>query len=63
MKITKKAKIFKNIWFCAYQRRYNAKIENNWKKYESEHETVLACLQMKNAKWWEFDSEKNKFLC
>jgi hypothetical protein len=60
MYITEKAKIFKNIWSCAFRRRYNAKVKKNWELYYREHETIMMCLKMKNARWWTFDTEKTK---
>ena len=56
MELTEKAKIYKNVWSCAYQRRY---IYRNTNRYYREHETVLMCLKI--AKWWEFDTEKPKY--
>lgn len=58
MSLSEKAKIYKNVWQCAYQRRYMAKVSNQWNLYQREHETVLMCLHMKNAKWWYFDNDK-----
>lgn len=62
MKLSEKAKIYYNVWCCAYRRRYQAKIENDWKRYDREHETLLMCLRMKDAKWYFFDSDKVKHL-
>lgn len=62
MKLSEKAKIYHNVWCCAYRRRYAAKLANDWEKYHGEHDTLLMCLNMKDAKWWEFDSEKPKHL-
>jgi hypothetical protein len=55
MGITEKAKIYKNVWCCAFQRRH---IYRDSDRYYREHETILMCLNMKGAKWWEFDTEK-----
>ena len=62
MAITEKAKIFKNFWCCAYRRRYAAKLKGDWDLYDREHQTILMCLNMKDAKWWSFDTEKPKHL-
>lgn len=62
MGISNKANIFKNIWCCAYRRRHNAKLKNDWRNYYKEHSTILMCLKMKDAKWWNFDTEKTKIL-
>lgn len=61
MKITEKAKIFYNVWCCAYTRRYNAKVKGDWGLYDREHETILMCLRMTD-KWVQFDTEKPKHL-
>jgi len=60
MTLTERAKIYYNVWCCAYQRRYNAKIKGNWQLYDREHSTILMCLNMKNAKWIEYDSDKKR---
>ena len=62
MTLTEKARIFKNVWCCAFQRRYNAKLKGDWELYDREHQTILMCLNMKDAKWWSFDTEKTKHL-
>ena len=55
--MTEKAKIFHNVWCCAYQRRY---MYRGTSREQREHETLLMCLKMKNAKWTQFDTEKPK---
>lgn len=62
MKLSEKAKIYYNVWCCAYQRRYDAKLVQDWQRYDGEHQTLLMCLNMKDAKWCQFDSEKPKHL-
>jgi hypothetical protein len=62
MTITEKAKIYKNVYSCAYRRRYNAKLKGDWELYDREHETILMCLKMKDARWTFFDSEKRHIL-
>jgi len=62
MKLTEKAKIYKNVWCCAYQRRYHARIKNDWQLYDGEQETILMCLNMKDAQWTQFDTNKTKYL-
>lgn len=62
MALTEKATIYFNIWCCAYQRRYQAKLKNKWDLYDREHETILMCLKMKDAQWYQFDSEKPHYL-
>ena len=59
MQITEKAKIYHNIWCCAYQRRY---MYRGTEREYREHEIVLMCLQMKDAKWTKFDTDKFKFM-
>ena len=58
--MTEKDKIFRNVWCCAYQRRYDAMIKGDWKLYNREHETLLMCLGI--AEWTIFDTEKTKHL-
>lgn len=60
MILSEKDKIFKNVWCCAFQRRYNAKVKEDWELYQREHETILMCLNIAN--WTEFDSEKRNYL-
>jgi len=59
MKLTEKAQIYRNVWCCAYQRRF---LYKGTPRERREHETILMCLKMKNAKWWEFDTEKPHFI-
>jgi hypothetical protein len=53
-----KAKIYHNVWCCAFHRRYDAKVAGNFDRYDREHETILMCLKI--FKWWKFDTEKTK---
>jgi hypothetical protein len=62
MSISEKAKIYHNVWCCAYQRRHNAKLKKDWELYDREHQTVLMCLNMRDAKFYQFDSEKPRYL-
>jgi len=62
MAITEKAKIYYNVWCCAYQRRYAAKLAQDWERYEREHQTLLMCLNMKDARWVVFNTEKPRYL-
>lgn len=59
MKLTEKAKIYHSVWCCAHKRRY---LYRQTKREDREYETILMCLTMKSAKWWEYDSEKKKHL-
>jgi len=56
--MTEKDKIFRDVWCCAYQRRYNAMVKGDWERYHGEHQTLLMCLKI--AKWTTFDTEKSK---
>jgi hypothetical protein len=58
--MTEKDKIFYNVWCCAYQRRYNAKLKQDWELYWREHQTLLMCLKI--AEWTTFDTEKPNYL-
>ena len=58
--MTEKDKIYYNVWCCAYRRRYNAKMKQDWNLYDREHQTVLMCLNI--AKWTKFDTEKLHYL-
>jgi hypothetical protein len=62
MAISEKAKIYYNVWCCAYRRRYESKLVQDWQRYDMEHQTLLMCLNMKDAKWYQFDTEKQKHL-
>lgn len=57
MALSEKAKIYQNVWCCAYQRRY---LYKGTLREQREHDTILMCLQI--AKWWQFDSEKLQYL-
>lgn len=59
MQLTEKAKIFYNVWCCAYQRRH---LYRGTLREEREHSTILMCLKMKGAKWTQFDSEKPHYV-
>ena len=60
MNLSEKAKIYKNVWCCAYQRRYGAKVKCDWELYDREHQTLLMCLKI--AKWTNFDTEQPHYL-
>ena len=57
--MTEKSKIFYNIWCCAYQRRF---LYKGTLRECREHETVRMCLDMKDVKFYQFDSDKPRFL-
>ena len=44
------------MWTCAYRRRYNAELQEDWELYDREHSTLLMCMSM--AKWDPFNSDK-----
>ncbi len=54
-----KSKIFYNIWCCAHRRRFLYKGTD--REYR-EHETVLMCLDMKDVKFYQFDTDKPHYL-
>jgi hypothetical protein len=58
--MTEKDKIYHNVWCCAYRRRYNAKIKQDWELYDHEHQTLLTCLNI--AKFYRFDTEQPHYL-
>ena len=60
MSLTEKDKIFRDVWQCAYQRRYNAMVKGDWELYAREHHTILMCLKI--AKWTTFDTDKKRYL-
>lgn len=60
MSHSEKDKIFRDVWQCAYQRRYNAMVKGDWGLYEREHQTILMCLNI--AKWTTFDTDKRRYL-
>jgi hypothetical protein len=59
IKMTDKSKMFYNIWCCAYQRRG---IYKGTAREHREHETVRMCLDMKDVKFYQFDTERKHFL-
>lgn len=58
--MTERSQIYYNVWCCAYRRRHEAKLVQDWKLYDHEHQTVLMCLKI--ARWSVFDSQKPKHL-
>jgi len=56
--MTEKDKIFRDVWCCAYQRRYIAMTTQNWELYRREHETILMCLGI--AKWTTFEEDRKR---
>jgi len=60
MSLSEKDKIYYNVWCCAHQRRYAAKLKQDWELYSREHQTLLMCLKI--ARWTTFDSEKPQYL-
>lgn len=60
MALSEKDKIFRDVWQCAYQRRYNARVKEDWDLYHREHQSLLMCLKI--AKWWKFDSDQPHYL-
>ena len=54
-----KSKLFYDIWKCAYQRRT---IYKGTDREHREHETVRMCLDMKDVKWYTFDTERPQYL-
>lgn len=59
MQLTDKSKIYFNVWCCAFQRRY---LYRGTPREKGEHDTILMCLNMKDAKWYQFDTEKPHYL-
>ena len=60
MSLSEKDIIFRDVWQCAYRRRYSAKVKCDWELYDREHQTLLMCLGI--AKWTTFDTEKETYL-
>lgn len=57
--MNEKSKIYYNVWCNAYQRRT---LYKGTDREHREHETVRMCLDMKDAKWYVFDTEKPHYL-
>jgi hypothetical protein len=57
--MTEQSKMFYNIWCCAYQRRTMYK---GTEREHREHETVRMCLERKDVKFYQFDSERPQYL-
>mgnify|MGYP003330537956 FL=1 len=58
MALSEKDKIFRDVWQCAFHRRYLAKLKGDWDLYQREHETIMMCLKI--AKWVTYDTDKKK---
>ena len=58
MTLSEKSKIYFSVWCCAYQRRW---LYHGTPRGEREHETILMCLNMKDVKFYEFDTDKPKY--
>ena len=57
--MNEKSKIFYGVWCNAYQRRT---IYKGTDREPREHETVRMCLDMKDVKWYTFDTERPQYL-
>jgi hypothetical protein len=57
--MNEKSKIFYSIWCCALQRRFLYKGTD--REYR-EHETARMCLDMKDVKFYQFDTERPNYL-
>ena len=57
--MNEKSKIFYSVWCNAYQRR---SLYKGTPREHREHETVRMCLDMKDVKFYTFDTEKPKHL-
>jgi hypothetical protein len=54
---TKRDKLFKDIWVCAYRRAYEHRKTTRWHR---EWETVQMCLN--TAKWQIFENDRRSLL-
>lgn len=59
MTLSEKSKIYYNVWCCAYQRRF---LYRGTPREHREHDTILMCLNMKDVKFYEFDTDKKNYL-
>lgn len=57
--MNEKSKIFYDIWKSAYQKRT---LYKGTDREHREHETVRMCLDMKDVKFYVFDTEKPHYL-
>jgi hypothetical protein len=57
--MNEKSKIFYSVWCCAYQRR---ELYKGTAREHREHETVRMCLDMKDVKFYQFDTEKPRYV-
>ena len=57
--MTDKSKMFYNIWCCAYNRRT---LYKGTDREHREHETVRMCLDMKDVKFYQFDTERPHYI-
>ena len=57
--MNEKSKIFFDVWKSAYRRRGTYK---GTEREHREHETVRMCLDMKDVKFYQFDTEKPRYV-
>ena len=57
--MNEKSKIFYDIWKCAYQRRT---LYKGTDREHREHETARMCLDMKDVKFYQFDTDKPHYI-
>ena len=57
--MNEKSKIFYDVWKCAYQRR---SMYRGTLREQREHTTLRMCLDMKDVKFYQFDTEKPHYL-
>jgi hypothetical protein len=57
--VNEKSKIFYDVWKSAYQRRG---LYKGTDREHREHETVRMCLDMKDVKFYKFDTEQPHYL-
>ena len=60
MALSEKSKIYYSVWYCAYQRRHIYS-SSDPERSQREHETILMCLNMKDVKFYNFDSDQPKY--
>lgn len=57
--MNEKSKLYYNIWCCAYKRR---NLYKGTPREIREHSTVTMCLNMKDVKFYVFDTERTKYI-
>jgi hypothetical protein len=56
--MNEKSKIYYHVWCCAYRRK---NLYKGTPREQREQETILMCLNMKDVKFYQFDTDRPKY--